>query len=58
MAHITGPLLIIVGVGMVFFARPKEIKINWASRFAFIGELYVVAATCFVVLGVCIVFLK
>ena len=58
MSSITGLLLIVVGIGMVLFARPKREKSNWVSRFAFLTEIYVVAATSFVVLGVCVVFLK
>jgi len=58
MPYIIGPLLVFAGVGMIFFAIPKKRKKNWVARFGFIGELYAVTAVSFVVLGVCIVFLK
>jgi hypothetical protein len=54
MPYITGSLLLVAGFAMIFFARPKNGKTNWVSRFVFISELYVVAAISFIVLGVCI----
>jgi len=58
MSFIIGPALVVIGIGMVFFALPKKRKYSWVTRFAFIGELYAVAAVSFVVLGLRILLLE
>ncbi len=52
MSYVTGAILFVVGFAMIFFARPKDGKDTWVARFAFLGELYVVAAISFIVFGV------
>ena len=54
MSYVIGPVLSVAGFAMLFFARPKDGKDSWVTRFAFLGELYAVAAISFIVLGVCI----
>jgi hypothetical protein len=54
MSYIFGPLLFVAGIAMVFFALPKGANTSWAMRFAFFGELYIVAAISLIVLEICL----
>jgi hypothetical protein len=54
MSYVAGSFLFVVGLAMIFFARPKNGKTAWVARIAFFGELYAVAAISMIVLGVCI----
>ncbi len=54
MPYATGTSLFVAGFTMLFLGRPKDRKDSWVTRFAFLGELYAVAAISFIVLGVCI----
>jgi uncharacterized membrane protein len=58
MSYISGSFLFVVGFAMIVVARPKGRKDSWAARFAFLGELYAVAAISLIVLGVCIAVLS
>jgi drug/metabolite transporter (DMT)-like permease len=50
---ITGLFLSVVGVAMIFFARSNEGETSRVYRSTFIGDLYVVAAIAFMVMGLC-----
>jgi hypothetical protein len=54
MAHVTGAVLFVVGMAIVFFACPKNGKTSRVMRIAFFGELYAVAAISSIMLGLCI----
>lgn len=54
MSLVTGLFLFVAGFAMIYGARPKIEKSSWVAEFSFLGEMYAVAATSFIVLGFCI----
>jgi hypothetical protein len=54
MSYVAGSFLFVVGLAMIFFARPKSGKTAWVARIEFFGELYIVAAISIMALGICI----
>ena len=58
MSYVAGSFLFVVGLAMIFFARPKSGKTAWVARIEFFGELYIVAAISIIVVGICIVVLN
>lgn len=52
MPYLAGPVLIIIGFGMIYFARPKDGKTTWITRSAFVSEMYAVTAITLMALGV------
>jgi uncharacterized membrane protein len=52
MSYVAGPLMVIFGAAMVYFARPKSAQPTWVNRNAFMSEMYAVTAITVMALGV------